>query len=1253
MSVISNLMVKIGADSSGLRKELKDTQKAIDSSFGTQPITNFANHVDATGKNIEAMIGRMKTFAAVAAAGFGLSSMIQDAVSAGDNLYRLGQRMHITAGEAGTLTRIMGLTGGDVESLSKSMMRLDKSYTSVSTEGERVRAILSAVDVELTNQNGQLLPVNEQLKRLAAGYKKANEAGYGQEYIMNTLGVRGMALVSTLEQYNEASEAAGKVKTVGLDPKTMHELAIELKVMQMEAKQIQLALVMGFGPVIKEILPDILSGLQLAASFLRENKSEIASITTSAVKFYSVMKGIGMIGGAANSLLGFWGQIKVAAVETAAVTEAAESGLTAQQMAYIDKMVAKSKQGYMQKEAAAIRAAQKAGLASDEARIKLEKNLLAIQAESEKTAATISSAFKAHFMQVNKAGNAMAVTAGKNIASISSQTVAEGTLTKAISEEGNAATVAGMKNKTAKTTATQATVAQTAATRELTAAHVAEGNAVAGAGLKTMSFSTMAIRGIRTVGSAVLALTGGWIGLAAAIAYATYCAYEFKKQQQKDEEDHTYTVDGKEYIEKDGRFFTKGFTNSDGEYVAKAYNDPVGFSDIGGKLVNDEVTNEKLQAAWWERHKNDEDYKAELEKEEMDQRMQEADLRLAELMQNLQSGDSENSYTEKASRNYEVEIPIGKVVAALSNNHVSGEWWMGGATQDESIQCDSFTANIYHEAGISEIGGYSTNNNTGHVINDEAFRAAGAWHENDGYQPQSGDLVGWDWGGGSGHYGIYDADSDTVTTRDSSGGVQHRSMADAELLWGAPSGFGSIAEATGGMTSTESVDEAGKKILDAASKLGKAKDDAMRLFNSMETEIGRETKTRYEFGMDQVAANVRNRQNEINKLKNSGVDTKQLESELKDYESVLKENVVKAWIRANEDIKASTKQTLAENVSDYKEAAQAEYEATLNRLKREREDKEKELLRDKEDAESRLAIDEWYAAESAKAKVKRDKSVRSSFERRITDLMESGDMNAIKTALDSTDARASVFLEGQQNLAKLYVDCWKTAHMSVSDMVATLGNNINNTLSTSLKEFIMGTKTAADVFHDFGKMILSTIAEIAAKRMAAQIVGGILGGANFYGLAKGGPIPAFGEGGSLAGGLIKGAGTGTSDSILAFLEKSGHFIRLSDGEFVMTAEATRKNRPMLEAMNAGAYSNGGSIMAPSIQPGYYEGYSGFGTSAPKGGVIVNITNNTKDEVTTSEANFDQSMQRYVLDIVIDGAQRNVNGFRSNMQAAMS
>ena len=61
---------------------------------------------------------------------------------------------------------------------------------------------------------------------------------------------------------------------------------------------------------------------------------------------------------------------------------------------------------------------------------------------------------------------------------------------------------------------------------------------------------------------------------------------------------------------------------------------------------------------------------------------------------------------------------------------------------------------------------------------------------------------------------------------------------------------------------------------------------------------------------------------------------------------------------------------------------------------------------------------------------------------------------------------------------------------------------------------------------------------------------------------------------------------------------------------------------------------------------------GNSAAKQKAGIIVNITNNTDSRVTATEGGFDQQAQRFILDVVIDGAQRNVNGFGSNLKMMM-
>lgn len=1234
MSVISSLMVKIGADSSGLKKELSNAQAAINSSFDTAAVNKFSSHVEQSAKQVEGLIGKVKTFAAVAAAGFGLSSFIKGTAEAGDNLFRLSQRMHITAAEAGMLSKIMSLTGGDVGSLSTAMMRLDKSFTASSEDGEKTRQILSAVGVSLTDTTGRLLPINEQLKFLAEGYKKATAAGYGQEFIMNTLGVRGMALVSTLEQYNEAAEAAGKVKSVGMDPKAMHELNMQLKIMQMEAGQISTAMVLGFGPILQEFLPGIMTGLQQTAMFLKENKTEIAGVTKAAVEFYAVMKGISILGKAAASMQAFWASIRVSAVQTTTAQVSASNELTAKQIANINKVVARSEAAYLKMQNDAIKAAQKEGLASEEARLALEKNLLKIQAESEAASARIRLAFEKHFRGINVAAAEMAAGVNASLAATAKgtevTTAGEAVLTKAIMAEGTAATTAGAANVAAKTNATKSTVAQTAATTALTTAHIAEGNAAASAGAKSVAFSATALRGVKALQAGVLALTGGWLGLAAAIAYAGYCLYEYNSEKLHQEKEHTYNVDGFDYEEKNGYFYTKDRINPDwqpdlsNEYSYLDENRII----KGGELVTDEALNEKLQSAWWERHKDDEDYKAQLEKEAAEKRLAESDAKLAELMQNLNAGDTSETVAKSAKEvSYKVDVPIGEDVVASAMNHLGESW--GENT------CSIFASAMLEEAGI-----YGLSDPNG---DNMAQKAGAAYHDkNDGYMPKAGDIIEW-----GGHVGIYDGSGGYIASNTKTG-IHHGSMEEAEEWFGPVEGYISTAQYTGNQTVTKTMGEDAKRIEDSVQKLNKAKEDAARLFASMENEIGRETKSDYAYQMDQLDNNIRKKQLEINEIKAAGADVTLLESEMSDYKSVLEAKIVKSWKEANEDIISDTAKTIAEVESDYRTLAEEEYRIAMQRLQREREDKEKEILRNKEDAESMLNIDRWYAAEAAKAMDDKNKAIRDSFKKTLEDLRNLGDLAKIKVALQSDDAKNMMVLQGQQAMADQYIAIWKEAHKTNEEMVADLASSVNSNLVSTLKNFIQGSATAMDVVHNLGNTILSTIAEIVAKKAAAQMVTSIFG----ISFSHGGELPGYADGGSIAGGLIEGAGTGTSDSILAYLESTGHFVRLSDGEFVMTAEATRKNRPMLEAMNKGAFRNGGAIYAPSIPGGFSYASAGNSASQQKAGIIVNITNNTDSQVTATEGGFDQQAQRLILDVVIDGAQRNVNGFGSNLRTMM-
>lgn len=87
----------------------------------------------------------------------------------------------------------------------------------------------------------------------------------------------------------------------------------------------------------------------------------------------------------------------------------------------------------------------------------------------------------------------------------------------------------------------------------------------------------------------------------------------------------------------------------------------------------------------------------------------------------------------------------------------------------------------------------------------------------------------------------------------------------------------------------------------------------------------------------------------------------------------------------------------------------------------------------------------------------------------------------------------------------------------------------------------------------------------------------------------------YATGGYLESGQIAGSGTGTSDSILAWLGNKGKFIRISNGEYVIRANAVQKwGTNFLDSINNGlipqefyngksSYATGGSISDDSVK----------------------------------------------------------------------
>lgn len=109
--------------------------------------------------------------------------------------------------------------------------------------------------------------------------------------------------------------------------------------------------------------------------------------------------------------------------------------------------------------------------------------------------------------------------------------------------------------------------------------------------------------------------------------------------------------------------------------------------------------------------------------------------------------------------------------------------------------------------------------------------------------------------------------------------------------------------------------------------------------------------------------------------------------------------------------------------------------------------------------------------------------------------------------------------------------------------------NLSN-VSQGLTSLLGPLTQAIPGLDQFGGAIQSLL-----QQLLSMPLGGGAGILSMFGFKDGGEVQAF-----AAGGRVSGPGTSRSDSIPAWL---------SDGEHVINADAARKNRPLLEAINAG------------------------------------------------------------------------------------
>ena len=276
--------------------------------------------------------------------------------------------------------------------------------------------------------------------------------------------------------------------------------------------------------------------------------------------------------------------------------------------------------------------------------------------------------------------------------------------------------------------------------------------------------------------------------------------------------------------------------------------------------------------------------------------------------------------------------------------------------------------------------------------------------------------------------------------------------------------------------------------------------------------------------------------------------------------------------------------------------------------------------------------------------------------------MQNAELMERKSQLEAMLQDASIYAEDRIKIEKQLAEVIKQIHANSAydvqsgwqEALHELANqqvNFKETFTStfgsiegSLVNLVSSTENAKDKFKKFCEDVTKTI----LQAMAQIIIRGLITKAIMGAIGLGGGRTSFVGGSSITnwggnpltsrlfaagGGLISGAGTGTSDSIPAML---------SNGEYVVKAAAVKRiGVPRLNAINNGL---------PHFAKGGYVGkYNG--NDAPP--VVINLHNESGVALDAKQTSTTFDGEKWVIGIVMNGIANNTMGMRSMLKGGMA
>ena len=1203
-TTIADLEVRIGADSNQFKQELQKVETQVGKAFNVNPINEFSTSVDSVTGRVGSLVSKFTAIAGIMAGGFGLTSMIEGSVKAGEAVYQLSQRYQIT---------ILKITGSDADSSAKTIMRLDKALSGNSNEGKKAQETLKLFGVSLTDANGKMLPMNQQLAELAKGYRAAADAGYGQEYVMNTLGVRGLALISVLQNYNEAAEVASKVKGIGLNPEEMHKASLQLKEMELQFGQLKLASGAAITPLVMELLPQLLPYLQESAVWINKNKNEIASTAKTLVQIVALYESIKIAKKAAAAVNAVVSTVKNSqnpmGLDTAELTRAQE--------AQINKALKDNERVYAQMRREAIKTANQQKLSAEETSAFLAQEFSKISIKATQSAEQIRAAMTLGFQSVRaeaaessiavnrsilSTGVAAEESANLHVAANVRKVESDMAVVASQGKVGVAATVAGTKAVEASATATAAATANIEKNAVLAASYEGVGVRATTAGAVAVSAAGRAMGAVTTLTRAVWALAGGWLGVAAAVGFALYSMGQANKAEAEFQHANEVTLmdKGKKY------HLAK---NRDGKVVFA--NDSAGYVEVPERLRN------KYESYVSAQKKASAD--AALGEIKAEQAKMQAEL--ATQMQNISNIGDSISKTSTTTTHKDTSS-AAETVRFMINQGIDPRIAFGMAGGN-MLESGGNTKNLNAKAvnpnggafGIQQwlldrkedLFNFAKQNHSDpyDIHTQQAFQVYEMLYgkEKDNYKKALAEL------GNSQDVGLAAKLVDKWITRsEGTEDIRSQKAANAQLLYKDMKG-------EGGLT--------GADILRRQKSIDDAKKDLKNLEGELKQSITGEIGTSYESEIQKIEEDVRKKSEAIKKIKDVSdtINTSNAEKLLDQFKTVEVDKVNKKLQEQRDKLKLDTAKTNAEILGNYKDLAEQQFIVSKNELDREREERLKSVAKQKDDAEAKAQVEEWYTAKYKALVTERETAERESYDKAVKLAISRYDTNRLQQLTSSKDAKQYRDWEGDTAKLQTFYKLWEQGNMSMSAATAEAAESFASGLSSIFSNLATDITSVKDLTQNMGKLILSTVVNIIAKIAAARLAAALLG------QSLGVRAPSSASGGNVQKLTMQGfvnSAIARMPNIPTYKFASGGVITAP----VMSLMGEGKDNEAVLPLNQNTFANLGRNIANTIGGGP---------------VMVNVNNYTNSKVTVTEETSNGDIKTQIVNIVIEEIASNRNG----------